>query len=345
MTAGRRVKIMAGLHVVRKQLKLHDRYYVYAWRGGPCIHSQDERPPVITHQILAKQQEAKATKFGKSKEGFEQIILAYEESPEFTRLANTTKDEYRRWLNRASERWGNVPTLAFEDRRMRGDIIEWRNLWQDQPRTADSAAMIMNILLGWAVERGILRVNVAAKIPKLHSVNRAELIWEKSHWEQVYAANIPEHVMDVLRVESWTGLRLSDALTKLDWGHVGPKAIIMITNKRKGRAVIPILPELRAWLDAVPEDKRFGPVLKNTRGKAWTKSGFETVWQRCKPEGFDRHVHDLRGTFCTMLILKGLTDEQVAMIMGWTAKRVAEIRARYVDEERVIVSLAEKLSA
>lgn len=335
---------MAGLHVVRKQLKLVDRYYVYAWRGGPCIFSQDERPPVITHDILAKQQEARASQFGKSKDGFDQVILAYEKSPQFTNLAKTTRDEYRRWIRRASERWGNVPTLAFEDRRMRGDIIEWRNTWASQPRTADSASMIMNILLGWAVEHGILRVNVAAKINKLHKVSRADLIWEESHWEQVYAAKIPEHIMDVLRVGSWTGLRLSDLL-RLDWGHVGTNAVIMVTNKRKGRAVIPILPEFRAWLDSVPEDKRSGSVLKNSRGKAWTKSGFESVWQRAKPEAFDRHVHDLRGTFCTMLILKGLNDEQVAMIMGWTAKRVAEIRARYVDEERVIVSLAERLSA
>lgn len=335
---------MAGLHVVRKQLKLIDRYYVYAWRGGPCIHSQDERPPVITHQILAKQQEAKATQFGKSKNGFDQVILAYEESPEFTRLAATTKDEYKRWLRRASERWGNTPTHIFEDRRMRGDIIEWRNTWAEQPRTADSAAMIMNILLGWAQDQGILRVNVASKISKLHKVNRADLIWEKSHWQSVYDAEIPEHVMNVLRVGSWTGLRLSDLL-RLDWGHIGPKAVIMITAKRKGRAVIPILPEFRAWLNTIPEDKQAGPVLKNSRGKAWTKSGFESSWQKAKPEAFDRHVHDLRGTFCTMLIMKGLTDEQVAMIMGWTAKRVAEIRARYVDEERVIVSLAERLSA
>lgn len=335
---------MAGLHVVRKQLKLVDRYYVYAWRGGPCIHFQDERPPVITHQILAKQQEAKTTRFGKSKDGFEQVILAYEESPEFTRLGEGTKVEYRRWLRRMSERWGNAPTRVFEDRRIRTDIIEWRNLWADQPRTADSAATMMNIVLGWAVDQGILRINAAAKIKQLHKVNRADLIWEESHWDAVYKADIASHILDVLRVGSWTGLRLSDLL-RLDWGHVGAKAVIMVTAKRKGRAVIPILPEFRAWLDTFDEDKRAGPVLKNSRGKGWTTSGFESSWQKNKPEGFDRHVHDLRGSFCTMLILKGLTDEQVAMIMGWTAKRVSEIRARYVDEERVIVSLAERLSA
>jgi len=56
-------------------------------------------------------------------------------------------------------------------------------------------------------------------------------------------------------------------------------------------------------------------------------------------------MHDLRGTYATWLAIKGLTDEQIARIIGWTAKRVSEIRARYVDEARVVVSLVERLSA
>jgi len=44
-------------------------------------------------------------------------------------------------------------------------------------------------------------------------------------------------------------------------------------------------------------------------------------------------------------VAMGLTDDEIARIVGWTAKRVSEIRARYVDEARVIVSLVERLSA
>ena len=42
--------------------------------------------------------------------------------------------------------------------------------------------------------------------------------------------------------------------------------------------------------------------------------------------------------------IKGLTDEELARIVGWMAKRVEQIRARYVDEARVVVALAERLS-
>lgn len=42
---------------------------------------------------------------------------------------------------------------------------------------------------------------------------------------------------------------------------------------------------------------------------------------------------------------RGQTDGDVARSIGWTAKRIGEMRSRYVDEARVIVSMVERLSA
>jgi len=61
-------------------------------------------------------------------------------------------------------------------------------------------------------------------------------------------------------------------------------------------------------------------------------------------EGFDRTIHDLRGTYATWLAMRGLADEEIARVIGWTAKRIGEIRARHVDEARVLVSLIDRLS-
>ena len=345
MTAGRhKTHIVTGIHIVRKPLKHGDRFYIYAWRGGPCIETVDGKYPVITPALLSKQNQVKRKRFGESKNGFRRIIESYLASPEFKRLEESTKAEYRRWTTRIDERFGNIPIRAFEDRRMRRDIIDWRNLWQHQPRTADAAATMMSTLLGWAMDQGLLKVNAAARIRQLYHADRADLIWEDRHWKAIEAAQPPDHLMDVLKMASWTGLRLGDII-RLDWEHIYPRAVIITTSKRKGRAVIPILPEFRSWLDKTPEDKRTGPVLLTSRGTRWTKSGLGSVYQKNKPEGFDRRFHDLRGTFCTMLILKGLTDDEAAMVMGWTAKRVSAIRARYVNEERVIINLLDRITA
>ena len=141
--------------------------------------------------------------------------------------------------------------------------------------------------------------------------------------------------MDALVLASLTGLRLG-GLVRLDWENVGKDAITVMTRKKKRRAVIPIYAELRKH--------RTGTILLNSRGKPWTESGLGGVFQKAKPEGFDRTIHDLRGTFATWLAVQGLNDQDIARIIGWTPQRVGEIRGRYVDEARVVVSLAEHLS-
>lgn len=340
---------MTKLHIVTKRRRgKPDLHYIYAWRGGPQIYSCEGAKPAITPDILGLQMKAKQESLGYRMPDIDSLIADYEASPDYTTRARSTLKDYRLWLTRISERFGSTPVEVFEDRRIRGDIIDWRNNWAAQPRTADKASVMMSTLLNWAVENGRLSVNVAAGIKQLHDVNKADQIWEAHHWAAMEALDkdgkpiCPAHVMDALKMASMTGLRLGD-LVRLDWEHVGEKAIVLVTNKRKGRAVIPIVPELRRHLDA--RDHRKGAVLRNSRGDQWTESGLGGVFQKAKPEGFNRTIHDLRGTYATWLAMKGLTDEQIARIIGWTAKRVGEVRARYVDEARVVVSLVERLSA
>jgi integrase len=337
---------MTGLHVVKKKIKGGLRWHVYAYRGGPNILTVDGARPAITPALLEKAFEMKRQ--GAPAGTVSWLAAEYRADGDFTGLALETQRDYRKSLDRIEDEFGAYSLEIFEDRRMRGDIIQWRDKWRPQPRTADKLTVMLGTLLGWALVRGYVAINVAAGIPQIHSADRSDLIWEECHWSAIRALDddgepiCPPQLMDALTVASLTGLRLGD-LVSLDWSHVGENAIVLVTKKRKGRAVIPILPELRAWLNARP--KKEGSVLVNSRGKAWSTSGLGSVFQKAKPEGFDRTIHDLRGTFVTFLAVKGLTDEEIARIVGWTAKRVAEVRARYVDEARVVVELTKRLSA
>lgn len=336
---------MSGIHIVRKPraaAKGGDLWYVYAWRGGPCIHKAAGNRPVIGPQMLALAMEQRSEMGVAREDNLNRIVDAYRESPEFALLAPSTQRDYRLWLDRISARFGTAPLGAFEDRRMRAVIIEWRNGWADKPRTADKASTMMATLLGWAVAQGELSINVASKIRLLHSADKSDEIWEARHFRAMVAC--APQLRNALKLAMLTGLRLGD-LVRLRIEDVGPQAIILITRKRKGRAVIPILPALRHLLDRLIGERESGAVLLNSRGQAWTESGLGTVFQRSKPEGFDRRIHDLRGTFVTWLATKGLTDQEIARIVGWTASRVGDVRARYVDEERVVVSLLDRLSA
>lgn len=44
---------------------------------------------------------------------------------------------------------------------------------------------------------------------------------------------------------------------------------------------------------------RTGTILRNSRGEPRTESGLGSVFQKTKPEGFDRTIHDPRWSFAT----------------------------------------------
>lgn len=333
-----------GLHLVNKQTKAGSRWYVYAWRGGPCLLKTDGCKPTVTRELLDAQYRAREEHFGRQAEDVEWLIDGYKASPAYLGRKDATKKDYRLWLDRIAERFGTTPVEAFEDWRMRKDVVEWRDGWAHQPRTADKAIVMITTLLNWAVENGRLRQHNCHKIELLYVADKSKDIWEARHWRAVESEkDFPPHLMQALRLALHTGLRLGD-LVELQWSQVFDKSIVVErTNKRNTRATIPMHPPLKALLDEI--GRKNGAVLLNSRGTQWTANGIGTVWQRKKPAGFDRTIHDLRGTFATSLAAKGLTDQEIADIVGWKSREIAEIRRRYVNTEQTIIRLAERLSA
>lgn len=337
--------MVTGLHIVPKRLKGGKRWYIYAWRRGPQIAVQDGESAVITNDILRAAEEARTSKRGPITDTVRWVIEQYKAHRAYTRTAKSTKRDYDWCLGNIEAKFGNADITIFEDIRTRSDVDEWRKQWAHQPRTADKNLVMLNTLLNWAKrEKGLLEVNQVAEMMMWHNVDKSDQVWTDAHWEAVEALeDFPPHVMRAIKLASLTGLRIGD-LCALQWEHVFDKAIILTTAKRKGEAVIPIFGELRKFLDGIRPAEAKGPVLLNSRGQGWTKSGLQTVWQRRQPKGFDRTIHDLRGTFVTWLAMKGLTDREIADIIGWTTTRIGAIRAVYVDRARVVVNLAERLS-
>lgn len=330
-----------GLHIVKSTIKSGVRWYVYAWRGGPLIETVDGARPVVTSEWLDIAAELRKESRGAASNIFRSIIQKYKASPEFERLAPSTKIDYFRLLDRIDEKFGDAPIAIFQDRRMRGEIVDWRDQWADKARTADKHMVMMGTLLEWALQRGMVTINVASGIPSLHSADRSEIIWTEADWAALKPHASPD-LWNALRLCSLTGLRLGD-LVSLQWSMVHDGAIIAMTAKRKRRAVIPIFDDLRDLLSTL--GSRDGSVLKNSRGKQWTASGLGGVYQKAKNKaGINVHIHDLRGTYVTYLCSMGLSNEEIARIVGWSMQTVEQVRARYVDEVRVISSLSQRIN-
>ncbi|WP_226018470.1 site-specific integrase [Novosphingobium sp. FKTRR1] len=352
----------SGPHIVKKtHPSLPVRWYVYAWRGGPMVHSVvGGTKPALTPSLIDKIAEARRERhMSGDTSKIAGLIDAYQTSPEFKKLAKSTLPTMQMWLQRIKDKFGQAPIAAFEDRRMKGDILDWRDQWADKPRTADMAVSHLSRLLSWAQARGRVSVNICDGMAKLYESDRSDIIWEQHHFDAFFAKAAIE-VREGVELAACTGLRRGD-LVGLPWDAVGDHAILWQTSKSRGRnrIYVPLIPETLALLERIkarhaaemqaqrPHRRKPMPktILSNSRWQPWTPMGFGSRFNDAKVDSkIEVNLHDLRGTFVTRCIMAGLTDQQVADIVGWGTKDVAAIRIRYVDQARVVVDLGKRIA-
>ena len=94
-----------------------------------------------------------------------------------------------------------------------------------------------------------------------------------------------------------------------------------------------------------PRQPGVDTIFVNSRGVPWTPDGLDSSFGDERDRiGFDKHLHDCRVTCATELMEAGLTDAQIAGILGCSFNRVAEIRRIYVDQERTVVAIGDAIS-
>ncbi len=353
-------------------------WYVYAWRGGPLILKHvGPRKPILGKAEYQKIAEAmvddRAIPAGTTRFALRKWCPVNPEkdeaeaSEEWKALSPSTQRVWRPHVDTIEERWGKFPLDIWDDPRMVAKVVKWRDERATTPRTADMGVQVLNAFLDYARLHAFVRINVAVDIPRLyHGADRAEIIWTPEDFERFAAAAKEknwEAAVDGVRLAAVTGLRREDLVT-LTWDQIGEFAIVKkalkISRKRRKRVVIPQTPqleELLAELRTRPRQDGVTTVLVNSLGKSWTGNSFGGMVSRIKAhagivhvdeDGTEhaKHLHDVRGTFCTMLLTEwDLTDEQAANIMGWSEGRVAQIRKVYVDHLRVVVALGRHIAA
>lgn len=350
------------------------KWYVYAFKNGPLVMKATQpKRPLLTAEAHAMVAEAVRASNCPDPRILRSLIHDWRTGPEWRNLAHSTRSVWGYSLDLIEARWGEKPIAVWDDPRMVSKVMKWRDERASTPRAADVGITVLRELLKYGRLRGRIRVNVAQGIPHLYrGGDRADIIWTPEDMDAFRLAAIELNrplLYDGLRLAALTGLRRAD-LVSLTWDHVGEDTIIKTALKksrgRRHKAVVPIIPELEMLLEELRNRVRkegVNTVLVNERGLPWTAAGFGgsmsfgKVRDRAKivhiEDGDDgqpverpKHLHDLRGTFCTHLLTEGhLTDSQAALIMGWSPRRVAKIRSTYVDTAAVVISFAERMRA
>ena len=303
--------------------------YFYAWRGGPRLRGELGSP-----EFMASYNEAIENRRTPDAARFRSLIVRYRSSKDYQKLADTTKRNWSRWLDRITDYFGELRVAQFDrPERIRPIIRKWRNQWADKPRTADYGMQVLSRVLSHSVELGRLANNPCEGIKALYSGDRSDIIWTDADIAQLKKTSADDVALAV-DLAAYTGLRLSDLL-RLSWSHVGDDAIKFATGKSRGRreALIPLYDDLRALLERIP--KRSTSILTNLRRRPWTANGFGTAFNRAKIKAGmaerDLHFHDLRGTAATKFYIAGLSTRVIAEILAWSEDQVERIIRRYVN--------------
>jgi Site-specific recombinase XerD len=355
----------AGLHIVTKKKPGKPiRHYVYAWRGGPLILKKEGgAKPAVTQELTDKAAELRRERPQDSNDTIAGLIDRYTNPncAEWKKLSASTRTDYTTWHRRITEEFGRVTLKLFHDRRVRADVLDWRDRFSATPRAADMGITTFSALITWAVDRGLMQHNILLGINRLYESDRSDIIWEQHHFE-AFAKHASVEVQEAVDLAAATGLRRGD-LVKLPWSAIGEKAIVWRTGKSKGKnmVVVPLTDEATTVFDRIkarhaaemeakrPDRRKPLPptVLANSYWEPWTPKGFGSRFNDAKQaSGIDVNLHDLRGTFATLLMQSGdITDQQIAEILGWSTKDVDKIRMKYVSHTRVVIGIADKLAA
>lgn len=269
-----------------------------------------------------------------------------------TRFAKSTRATYAVYFREVVEEFGDAEIDVFADRRIRKQIIAWRDRFADAPRGADYRVAALSRVLKYAVDTGRLEANHAVGISNLYDSDRADIIWTEDdigRWMEGDASNgvrpANQTERDIITHARFTGLRRTDLANLTRLADRGDHLVWNAVKGRKGKRVeviIPIVPEYRAYLDAAYARQSPGKVaclnlITNRSGKPITPNGIgQAVRKRCRALGIDKHLHDLRGTFATDLMRAGFLDHEIAEIVGWTSTQIRAIRRRYVDRKAIV---------
>jgi integrase len=320
-----------GVNIARARLASGEvKTYYYHRATGTRLAGAPDSPEFLASLAAAEQsnrQRDSGTLSG--------LIREFEGTKQWRRLAESTKNEYRRVFKFWDSQYGTCPHRGLEDKAFRKDIVKWHDEFSEtKPREADNRVAILARVLSWAAKDGPLNVNVLDGFERAYSSDRSDVIWLPEHIEAFMAAASPE-MQFAMVLALHTGQRQADIL-RLAWSQYDGTSIALRQGKarRLGREApvvrVPCTKALKATLDSA--HRRAAVMLTTKTGLAFKKRYFAEQWeQTCKAAGIvGLHFHDIRGTTVTMLAEAGCTLPEIVSITGHTLRRAQDILDKYL---------------
>ena len=266
------------------------------------------------------------------------LVELYYRSARFEGLDQSTRKVRRGQLDAICARHGTLTFKTMEPRH----VAALRDEKAAFPEAANARVKALRVLFSWACdpEYRYAERNPARDVGYLDPNNPDGFhTWTAEEIRQYQTRHgLGSKARLALDLLLYTGTRKSDAV------RLGPQ---MESNgslryaEHKGRKrhlkehEIPILPELRASIDATPSGHL--NYLTTKFGKPFTVNGFGNWFKRrCREAGLEHcSAHGLRKAGATIAAENGASDRQLMAIYGWTTTKQANIYTKKASNKKL----------
>ena len=268
------------------------------------------------------------------------LIVAWKLSPEWRRLAATTRSYYTMYL-KDLERLARSPASDIKRR----DILALRDAIAVSRGNAAADAFVQacGSLFKWALDRDYIQHSPAFRISRL---SRGHLpAWTP---EQAATAikHLPEDYRRLVVLALHTGQRRGDLCT-LTWSAYDGVTIRLTQQKTGAALVIPVTPALRDELDTWKRTASAVTILTRD-GLPWVLRRLSIQLPRAlaRIEGFPAglNVHGLRKLAAANLAAAGCSTHEIASITGHKTLAMVQLYTASVDQERLAQTAIARLT-
>jgi integrase len=259
----------------------------------------------------------------------------YYQSAEFKRLVR--RDVRRRLLDNVCEIHGTNPWALMEPRHVR----HLRDEHAERPEAANARVKALRQVFAWAIEAIGAKSNPAREVPYIRSGSEGHHTWtidEVRTFEDRHPVGTKARLaFDILLL---TGVRRSDAV-RLGRQMERDQGTALAFTEHKGRRQkpktqeIPLLPSLRASIDATPSGHL--TYIVTEFGKPFTANGFGNWFRRrCDEAGLPGcSAHGLRKAGATIAAERGASEHELMAIYGWESPKQAALYTRKANRKKL----------
>lgn len=321
----------------------HGRVRVYFRRNGKQtpLHGVIWTPAFMAEYQAALEERVAPRSKPSEPRSFAALIDHYYTTGAYLTLSPTTQTTYRGILERIRESSGHVQAKAL----MRQHVEAGMAKRYKKPSAANNWLRLMHLLMKLAVSMDWRESDPTAAVSPLRITSEGFTSWPQELIEQYRARHaLGTRARLALELLACTMQRRSDVI-RMGRQHVR-EGMLTIKQQKTGTTVyIPVLPELRAAIDALPNMQM--TFLVTADGKPFTSAGFGNWFrQMCNaagvPSGYA--AHGLRKAGAIRLAEHGCTVNEIASWGGWKTLKEVERYTKGVSSARVARGVISKLS-